>query len=52
VGETLAWARAQPDAALIDAFPRYYPGWCRPLVAVPGVREVVTWNLAVVLERR
>ena len=52
VGETLAWARAQPDAVVLDAFPRYYPAWCRPLVAIPGVREVATWNLALVMERR
>ena len=36
----------------LDAFPRYYPRWCRPLVRVPGLREVATWNLALVLERR
>lgn len=52
VGETLAWARHRPDVAVLDAFPRYYPGWCRSLVRVPGVREVATWNLALVLERR
>ncbi len=52
VGETLAWARQRPDVAVLDAFPRYYPSWCRPLVRVPGLREVATWNLALVLERR
>jgi SAM-dependent methyltransferase len=52
VGETLAWARHHPDVRVVDAFPRYYPRWCRPLVRIPGVREVATWNLALVLERR
>ena len=52
VGETLAWARACPQAVVLDAFPRYYPRWCRPLVHVPGLREVATWNLALVLERQ
>ena len=52
VGETLRWAEEQPGVAVLDAFPRYYPRWCRPIVHVPGVREVVTWNLALVLERR
>lgn len=52
VGEILRWARACPDADVVDAFPRYYPRWCRPLVHVPGVREVATWNLGLVLERR
>lgn len=52
VGETLAWARDRTDVSVLDAFPRYYPRWCRPLVRVPGLREVATWNLALVLERR
>lgn len=51
VGEVLRWASNASDVQVIDAFPRYYPGWCRPLVRVPGVREVATWNLALVLER-
>jgi SAM-dependent methyltransferase len=51
VGEVLRWAERAPGVHTVDAFPRYYPGWCRPLVRVPGVREVVTWNLALVLER-
>lgn len=52
VGEVLRWAEACPDVDLVDAFPRYYPSWARPLVKVPGVREVLTWNLAVVLRVR
>lgn len=51
VGQVLAWARRHPAAQLVDARPRYYPGWCRPLVAVPGLREVATWNLVTVLRR-
>lgn len=49
VAEVLRWAEACPDVTLVDAYPRYYPSWTRPLVHVPGVREVLTWNLAVVL---
>ena len=52
IGDVLAWARACPQVRLRDAFPRYYPRWCRPLVKVPGVREVATWNLGLVLEKR
>ncbi|HRW37074.1 MAG TPA: class I SAM-dependent methyltransferase [Aquihabitans sp.] len=52
IGDLLRWARERNDAVLVDAFPRYYPSWCRPVVAVPGVREVATWNLAMVLEAR
>ncbi len=52
VGEVLRWAHASADVRVVDAFPRYYPRWCRPIVHLPGVREVATWNLGLVLERR
>jgi SAM-dependent methyltransferase len=52
VGDLLRWAQRRDDLVLVDAFPRYYPSWCRPIVRVPGVREVATWNLAMVLEPR
>jgi glycosyltransferase involved in cell wall biosynthesis/SAM-dependent methyltransferase len=52
IAEVLAWARRRQDADLIDTFPRYYPSWTKPLVAIPGVREVVTWNLVIVMRRR
>ena len=29
--------------------PRYLPAWSAPVLRVPGVREVVTWNLLLVL---
>jgi glycosyltransferase involved in cell wall biosynthesis/SAM-dependent methyltransferase len=51
VGEVLKWVRQRSDVALLDAFPRYYPSWSKPILHVPGVREVATWNLAVVLRR-
>jgi SAM-dependent methyltransferase len=52
VAEALAWARSAPDAAVVDAVPRYLPGWTRPLVQMPGLREFLTWNLLLVLRRR
>jgi glycosyltransferase involved in cell wall biosynthesis/SAM-dependent methyltransferase len=51
ISEVLAWSRSQQQAQLIDTFPRYYPTWTKPLVALPGLREVVTWNLVVVMRR-
>lgn len=51
IRQALRWARAQPDAELIDAVPRYLPGWSRPIVRLPGAREVLTWNLLIVLRR-
>ncbi len=52
VREALRWAHTCPDVALLDAYPRYHPWWAKPIVRVPGVREVLTWNLALVLRRR
>lgn len=51
VAAGLRWAKEQPDAVLVEARPRYYPRWSRPLLAVPGLREVATWNLLLVLRR-
>lgn len=51
IGSVLGWATRREGVRLLDAFPRYYPRWTKPLVAVPGVREVATWNLVVVLRR-
>lgn len=47
----LQWAAAHPDVWLIEAFPRYHPDWAASVLAVPGVREVGTWNLTMVLRR-
>lgn len=52
IGEILRWADRSTEVRVVDAFPRYYPRWCRPLVRIPGLREVVTWNLGLILERR
>jgi SAM-dependent methyltransferase len=51
VAGVLGWARAAQDAVLVDAVPRYLPGWTRPLLRVPVLREFLTWNLLLVLRR-
>lgn len=51
VSEAIEWARRQPSAELVDARPRYLPQWCRLLVHIPGLREIATWNLALVMRR-
>jgi SAM-dependent methyltransferase len=51
VAEALAWARARDDVRLLDALPRYLPEWAKPMLRMPGVREVVTWNLTLVMRR-
>lgn len=51
VGPVLRALRARTDIEIVDVRPRYYPPWCRPLVAIPGLREVASWNLLLVMRR-
>jgi SAM-dependent methyltransferase len=50
-GAALRWARRCPDADVVAVFPRYHPWWASWVVAVPGLREIVSWNLVIVLRR-
>jgi SAM-dependent methyltransferase len=50
IGKTLADVRRRPRLRLVDARPRYYPSQ-RWIVAVPGLRELLTWNCVLLLER-
>ncbi len=52
VGQGLAWARRQQGADVVALTPRYNPWWSRWLLHVPLLREVVTWNLVIVLRKR
>jgi SAM-dependent methyltransferase len=50
-----AWTRAVEGsgrARLVDMLPRYHPWWARWVVRVPWLREVVAWNVVLVLEVR
>lgn len=51
VGPALRWARRQPNARLLEAIPRYHPDWASGILHVPGAREVLTWNLTMILRR-
>jgi len=51
VGQMLRAVRSRSDVTVLAALPRYYPRWCRGLVRIPGLREVATWNLLLVLRR-
>jgi SAM-dependent methyltransferase len=51
IAEVLGWARSAPGAVIVDATPRYLPGWTRPLLRAPILREFLTWNLLLVLQR-
>jgi SAM-dependent methyltransferase len=52
VGAALRWARTCPDVDVVAAYPRYHPWWAAWVLAVPGLREVASWNLVVVMRRR
>src|SRR5262249_1814438 len=51
IADVLRWFDARADLEVLWAGPRYLPEWSRGIVKVPGVREVVTWNLVVVFRR-
>ena len=48
----LKWARNNPDVEIVEAAPRYHPDWADVLLRVPGLREVASWNLLLILRRR
>jgi SAM-dependent methyltransferase len=51
VSTGLAWARdaAERGATVLEIAPRYHPWWACRVVELRGLREVLTWNLMVVL---
>jgi SAM-dependent methyltransferase len=51
VGQVLSLVRRRADVTIVEARPRYYPPWCRFLIALPGLRELLTWNLLLILRR-
>jgi SAM-dependent methyltransferase len=51
VAAALAWARSCREVQVLDAIPRYLPRWAEGIVRVPGLREVVTWNLVLILRK-
>jgi SAM-dependent methyltransferase len=50
-GRILRLIDARGDVTVLEARPRYYPRWCGFLVRVPGLRELLTWNLLLILRR-
>ncbi len=52
IGPTLRLIRSLGGVEIVDALPRYYPRWCRCVVRIPWLREVLTWNLLLVLRRK
>ena len=52
VGDRLGLRRRSPRRRVVDVLPRYNPRWTHWLLRCPGLRELVTWNLVIVLRRR
>lgn len=50
VGRVLHDVTNRPGLRVLDAAPRYYPSQ-RWVLRVPGLREVVTWNCLILVER-
>ncbi|MEI2819155.1 MAG: class I SAM-dependent methyltransferase [Marmoricola sp.] len=48
----LDWAKRQQAGDVLDLVPRYHPSWAYWLMRVPVAREVLSWNLAMVLRKR
>lgn len=52
VRDGLAYADRMSGADVVDVVPRYNPWWTHWLLKVPGLRELVTWNLVIVARKR
>lgn len=52
VGPGVRWAERQEGVDLLLVAPRYHPSWASWVVRLPLVREVLTWNLLLVLRKR
>lgn len=51
VGPGVRWSRRQRQAEVLECVPRYHPSWASWVVAVPGLRELASWNLLLVLRK-
>ncbi|HET7682344.1 MAG TPA: class I SAM-dependent methyltransferase [Marmoricola sp.] len=52
VRDGLDWLARRPDLEVLDLRPRYLPRWAAVLLRVPVLRELLTWNLWVVVRTR
>ncbi|MFG2827946.1 class I SAM-dependent methyltransferase [Streptomyces sp. NPDC048434] len=51
IGRTLRQVRARDDVSVVTARSRYAPFLAEAIPRLPGVREVATWNLLLILRR-
>ncbi len=50
-GAGLRWAADNDQVVVVERLPRYLPRWAWWVLRIPLLREVVTWNLALVLRK-
>lgn len=48
----VTWAHSHPDVDVLAVRPRYLPRWATPIVRIPILREILSWNLLLILRRR
>jgi SAM-dependent methyltransferase len=51
VRDGVRWARRQQAGEVVGLLPRYNPRWSYWLTRVPVLRELVTWNLVIVVRK-
>ncbi|WKX69288.1 class I SAM-dependent methyltransferase [Streptomyces sp. XD-27] len=51
IGPTLRQVRGRDDVSVVCARSRYWPFLAEAVTRVPGLREVATWNLLLILRR-
>ena len=52
IADVLKWFAARDDLDVLWVGPRYLPEWMRWVDKVPGIREVITWNLVVIFRAK
>jgi SAM-dependent methyltransferase len=52
VTDAVRWSRSVDALVPLRILPRYHPWWARWVVRVPILRELVTWNVVLVMRRR
>jgi hypothetical protein len=52
VADGQRWLASRADLEVLDLRPRYLPSWSSFLLRIPVLRELVTWNLWIVVRKR
>lgn len=48
----IRWARRSAEVEVMHLLPRYHPWWAQWVIHVPGAREILSWNVVLVLRKR